>query len=607
MAASYQAPNMPGDQSGSDEVQRQHGDRRRAAFAFVDIVGYSILMSKDETRTHVRWMRILNDVIRPQTQVHHGSIVKSTGDGILAEFPTALDAVAWARAVQHAVIPESSETAGVELPVALRIAVNMGEIFATAEDIYGDSVNLAARLQEHAEPGGIVLSEPVYQEVRESLGIEVRDLGHLELKHVQHRVRAFELPPLIRGISVPVLQRRVILPSIAILPFENPSGNRDDDYFGDGIVEDITVSLASLRELLVISRASTLKYRGQRPDPRQVGEELGVRYVLFGTVRRSHRVMRISAHLYDTQSGATLWGDTAQVPPDDLFDVQDETVRRIVGGIAPYVREAEMRAALRKRPDSFTAYDYTLRALDCINSFDRLRFMQARDYLQRAMAEDREFAMPLAWAARWHSLYVGQGWSEDRAGDTATAMTLASRAIELDRQNALALATFGHLKSFLSHDYDTALVYLERALAASPSSALAWISSSPTLAYIGRGDDAIRHAEHALRLSPFDRELYFYYTVLGVAYFAAGNYDEAVRWCRMGLSENPGYTANLRYLIASLVAVGRLGEAREFAAELLRREPNFRLGVWRVSLQPFRVAEVGRTYIDGLVASGLPE
>ena len=402
---------MPGDQSGYDEAQAQHGDRRLAAFAFVDIVGYSILMSKDETRTHARWMTILNDVIRPQTRMHHGSIVKSTGDGILAEFPTARDAVAWAREVQRSVVPAAGEAAGTEPPVALRIAVNVGEIFATPDDIYGDSVNLAARLQEYAEPGGIVLSEAVHNLVHDLPGIEVRDLGRIELKHFEHRVRAYAIPPLVRGISVPAMRRRVTLPSIAVLPLENLSSNRDDDYFADGIVEDIIVSLASLRELLVISRGSTLRYRGKQPDPREVGAALGARYVLMGSFRRTQGLMRVSTQLCDADSGASLWGDRAVVPPDELFDVQDNIIDRIVTGIAPHVRDAELRAALRKRPDSFTAYDYTLRALDFITSLDRERFLQARDYLQRAMDEDREFAMPVAWAARWHSLLIGQGWS----------------------------------------------------------------------------------------------------------------------------------------------------------------------------------------------------
>ena len=597
---------MPGDQSGYDEAQAQHGDRRLAAFAFVDIVGYSILMSKDETRTHARWMTILNDVIRPQTRMHHGSIVKSTGDGILAEFPTARDAVAWAREVQRSVVPAAGEAAGTEPPVALRIAVNVGEIFATPDDIYGDSVNLAARLQEYAEPGGIVLSEAVHNLVHDLPGIEVRDLGRIELKHFEHRVRAYAIPPLVRGISVPAMRRRVTLPSIAVLPLENLSSNRDDDYFADGIVEDIIVSLASLRELLVISRGSTLRYRGKQPDPREVGAALGARYVLMGSFRRTQGLMRMSTQLCDADSGASLWGDRAVVPPDELFDVQDNIIDRIVTGIAPHVRDAELRAALRKRPDSFTAYDYTLRALDFITSLDRERFLQARDYLQRAMDEDREFAMPVAWAARWHSLLIGQGWSADPAADATKALDLAGRAIELDRRNALALATYGHVKSFLFHEYDTAMVYLDRALAACPNSSLALILASCTLAYTGRGAEAVDHAEHALQLSPFDHGLEYYHSTLAIAYYVHGSFEEAVRWSRMAADVNPAYTSNLRYLIAGLVALDRIEEARAVAADLLRLEPDFRVGEWERSRQPFRDPELKARHVERLAKAGLP-
>jgi len=259
---------MSGDQSVGDHVQGQLGDRRLVAAAFADIVGYSILMARDEIRTHARWMRILNEIIRPRAGQHHGRVVKSTGDGVLVEFADAVDSVNWARDVQRSLAPHDGDEA---LPVALRIGINLGEVIVTADDIYGDSVNLAARLQEHAEPGGIVLSEAVYERARGSIGNSADDLGYLELKHVEHPTRAFAIAPVVGGIAVPVLQRRVALPSIAVLPLQNLSRDSSDDYFGDGIVEDIIVSLASLREMLVISRPTTLKYRGQQPDPRAVG------------------------------------------------------------------------------------------------------------------------------------------------------------------------------------------------------------------------------------------------------------------------------------------------------------------------------------------------
>jgi adenylate cyclase len=579
-------------------------DRRLAAIAFADIVGYSILMARDETRTHQRWMAIFDNILHPQAALHRGRIVKSTGDGVLAEFPSAFDAVQWAADVQRAV---QVQDAGDGLPpIALRIAVHVGDIITADFDVFGDGVNLAARLQEHAPTGGIVVSEAVHNLVRGSVGAAMRDLGPLDLKNFEHPVRAFALDIADHQIEVPHIQSPGRLPSIAVLPLENIGGNPEDDYFCDGCVEDITLSLAGLHELMVISRGSTLAYRGRRSDPREVGRMFGVRYVLSGSLRRSERQVRISVELCDSQTGATLWGEKSEVGPSELFDVQDRIVRKIVGGIAPNVRAAELRNAMRKKPENFSAYDCTLRALHIMHSLDKNTFMQARDYLEKAMAEDPEFAMPIAWAARWYGLWLGQSWSVDPAADRAKALELAARAIELDGQNALALATYGHLKSWLSHDYDMALVYFDRALAACPSHSLAWLLSSPTLSYIGRGEQAVRHAEHALRLSPLDRSLFYYYGLLGLAYYAIGNYAEAVKWASMGASESPRHTANLRYLAAGLAALGRIEEAREAGRKYLEMDPAFRLSTFERTLQPFQVSELKEKHIEHLSKAGLP-
>jgi adenylate cyclase len=593
---------MPGCPSNGDSDPRM--ERRLAAVAFVDVVGYSILMGQDETRTHHRWMTVLNQIIRPQALLHRGKVVKSTGDGVLAEFPSAFDAVQWAIDVQRAA--QLQEANDPTPPIALRIAVHVGDIITTDFDVFGDGVNLAARLQEHAPAGGIAVSEAVHNLVRGSVSASMRDLGALNLKNFEHPVRAFALDIASHQVVVPHLHATGRLPSIAVLPLENIGGNPEDDYFCDGCVEDITLSLAGLRELMVISRGSTLAYRGRHPDPREVGRMFGVRYVLSGSLRRSERQVRVSVELWDTQNGATLWGEKSEIAPSELFEVQDRIVRKIVGGIAPNVRAAELRNAMRKRPENFSAYDWTLRALHVMHSLDISTFMQARDCLDKATEEDPEFAMPIAWAARWYGLWVGQGWSADPVADRAKALQLATKAIELDGQNALALATCGHLKSFLSHEYDSALVYFDRALAACPSHSLAWLLSSATLSYIGRSEEAVRHAEHALRLSPLDRSLFYYYGLLGLAYYAKGDYTEAVKWASLGASESPRHTANLRYLAAGLSALGRVDEAREAAQKFLQLDPGFRLGTFARTLQPFQLSEIRDKHIEHLIKAGLP-
>jgi adenylate cyclase len=594
---------MPTCPSNGDNAARM--DRRLAAIAFIDIVGYSILMGRDETRTHQRWMAILEQIIQPQAARHRGKVVKSTGDGVLAEFPSAFDAVQWALDVQQAV--EALRANDPLLSITLRIAVHVGDIITTEFDVFGDGVNLTARLQEHSPAGGVVLSGAVHDLVRGSLGREARDLGALELKNFENPVRAYALDPGDQAITVPKHRSASKMPSIAVLPLQNIGGDPADDYFSDGCVEDITLSLSGLRELMVISRSSTLAYRGRQPDPREVGRMFGVRYVLSGSLRRSERSVRVSVELCDTSTGATLWGEKSEVTPGELFDVQDRIVAKIVAGIAPNVRAAELRTAMRKKPENFNAYDHTLRALHIINSLEKNTFMQARDYLQQAMEEDSEFAMPVAWTARWYSLYVGQGWSADPMADRATALEFAAKAIEQDSQNALALATYGHLQSFLFHDYDSALVYFDRALGACPNHSLAWFLSSPTLSYIGRGEEAIKRADQALRLSPLDRNLFTYYSSLNLAYYALGSYEEAVKWGKLSASENPLYTANLRYLAAALAALDRLDEARDVAATIQQREPQFRLSTFERSLQPFRDREISSRYMQHLRKSGLPD
>jgi adenylate cyclase len=591
---------------GSDQVDRK-ALRRLAAVAFVDVVGYTTLMATDEAQTHLRWMRILSGLIHPKATDRRGVLVKSTGDGVLVEFGSSLDAVEWAVEVQEAVaLIQVDDDAGPPT-IALRIAVHLGDVFTTAFDVFGDGVNVAARLQEHAKPGGIVLSEAVYDLVRSNVRSPPRELGLVHLRGLERPVRLYALDPKRPLIAFPVLPRQEMLPSIAVLPLQNLSTDSGDDYFGEGIVEDIIVSLAALRELFVISRASTLAYRGQRLDPRDVGRDLGVRYVLMGTVRRSATLIRVSAQLCEAHTGAAIWGDTVEVSTGELFDVQDLIVTKIVSGIAPNVRAAELRTAMRKKPGRFTPYDHTLRALHLINDLNVEHFSEAREWLSTAMTEDPNFAMAFAWAARWHSLYVGQGWSANPWEDANRAISLAARAIELDGQNALALATYGHLKSYLFHDCELGMIYFDRALSACPNHSLAWVLSSASLSYLGRTKQAIMHAERALRLSPFDRDLSYYYMIMCLAYFADGSYEDAVKWGRMSVNENPRYSANHRFLAAALSAAGRTDESYRTAASLMRLEPDFRLGTYEHTRQPFQNSEIAFKYMKYLRQCGLLE
>jgi adenylate cyclase len=367
-------------------------------------------------------------------------------------------------------------------------------------------------------------------------------------------------------------------PSIAIVPFRVVGDEEARSYVGDGIVEDIIGALASLRELVVISRSSTLRYRGAPVDVRAIGRELGVSYALSGSVRQAGSRMRVSVELAEAGSGAVVWASHFDGVSDDVFALQDQIARRVVGTIAPQVREAELRSALRKRPDNLEAYDCALRALAQIYQLNRDDFYQARTWLDKAVVLDPGYATPYALLAVWHAIRAGQGWSSDPAADQAAVLRFATAALARDSFDAMALALCGHSKSVLRYEFEEAIALFDRAIEASPSSAVAWIRSSPTYAYIGDPDEAVRRVEEGLRLSPLDPHIFLPHAFLNLAHYVGRDYDTAIRWGHRAREENPQYTANLRILAASLAAAGHVEEAREASRALLTADPAFEVG-----------------------------
>jgi adenylate cyclase len=594
------ASSSSGDSSADDA-----GARRLAAIAFVDIVGYSILMAEDEARTHRRWMALLGDVIRPGAQRRRGRVVKSTGDGVLAEFPSALDAVEWARELQETVQrAQVAEGAGLP-PIALRIAVHIGDVMTTADDIYGDGVNVAARLQEYGEPGGVILSGAVYDLVGSMVSAHARDLGFLRLKNFEKPVRAYALPGPGSAVARPRWLRGS-RPSIAVLPFVEHGVPSEHTYFGDGVVEDIVGGLASLHELLVISRNSTLKYRERPADLPAIGSELGVRYILSGSVRRTDNRIRISAELADAETLGVLWSDRVNGDISELFTVQDRLTERVIQTIAPNIYGAEIRRIARKRTENFDAYDYMLRGLDLLYRLTPQEFDQAHEMFQKSIELDESYAVPYALIALWHSIRMNQGWSPDPPNDLASVQQFAAAALERDPLDVWALSLSGHLRSLLFRDFETAFVLFDRAIRASPNSAFAWARSSATFSYVGDAAEGRHRAEEALRLSPFDAYNFFTYTVLAIATYTQGDYEYAVTSARRAYAENPRYTANIRFLAASLAAAGSLEEARRIGQSLCQLEPGFRV---RKFCEGYAYRDPARraTLAQHLLLAGLPE
>jgi adenylate cyclase len=486
------------------------------------------------------------------------------------------------------------------------MGVHVGDIILQAGDIYGAGVNVAARLQELAEPGSLMISGAVREQVGANLQLPLVDLGDVSLRNIANPVRA------IRVATSPAQGRPRIpagvargQPAIAVLPFSALDSDSEKAYFGASIVEDIIASLAALEELRVISRGSTLRYRGTDVDLRQVRLDLGVRYVLTGSVRRDGRRYRITAELIDVETGLVLWAHSYKAENQGLFDVQDRIITQVVGTIAPRVQAAEVQRAFQKRPESMDAYDHVLQARHLLWRLEAEEFARAGTLLRRAIALDDTYAAAYALTSQWHGIRNLQGWSPDVQADARESIRLAEAAVERDSFSALALAHLGHYKSFYSRDYYTAIALFDRALSASPNSAWAWGLSSPTYSYIGDGYAAITRAERALSLSPLDPLAFWYHTSLCLAHYTNGSYREAAKWGQIALRGNPRYGSALRHTAAALSALGQAEEAFEIAHRVLDSDPNYHVSD-RVARYPYRDERQRDLLQRHLLAAGLP-
>jgi len=581
--------------------------RRLCAILAVDVAGYTRLTEADEEGTHRRLMLLRHEVLEPGVAAWHGTVVKHTGDGLLASFDSAIDGASCAIELQRTL----AERAAHDPPdqrLAWRMGLNLADTILDAGDVFGEGVNIAARLQGYAEPGGIVVTETVAQQIEGRLDVRRVDLGDLHLKNIRRPVHAFSLRPHgvpLSELSVPVGRRVDARPSVAVLPFRRQLTQEAEGYFADGVVDEIIRILSTFQDLMVIARGSTLGLGGERVDAGEIGRRLGVRYVLNGGVTRAGGKIRINADLTDAENGTVVWAERYDGDVSDLFSLQDRISLQVATMLAPNIRQQELRRALRKHPDGMDAYDLVLQAIDLLYRMEYRAFSGARGLLQQARVADEDYAPAWTYAAQWHTFRIGQGWTTDMRADSAEAERLALGAIDLDRNDATALAVCGHARSFLLHDYDAGAALLERALREGPSCALAWTLASCTCSYTGDGAEAVRRAEHSLRLSPRDPLAFFYLTNTGIAHYANGDYEQAVQLARRAASHKRTFRANLRMLTAGLVALGQLDEARATASTLMEVDPEFRLGRYR-ELCPWQDGGTRETFIDRLRQAGLP-
>jgi adenylate cyclase len=588
--------------------------RKLAAILTADVVGYSRLMGRDEAGTVARLKEHRRQYLEPALARNGGRLVKLTGDGALAEFPSAVGALRAAIEFQEAV-DQANVACQEEQRIVFRVGLHLGDLIVDGDDLYGDGVNVAARLEGQAPPGGIVVSGALHDAVAGKLQAKFADLGWLSLKNIDRQVYAYRIEMSGDGqrhsaaassgsptVPLPLPDK----PSIAVLPFQNMSGDPEQDYFSDGVVEDIITALSRAQTLFVIARNSSFTYKGRAVDIKQVGRELGVRYVLEGSVRKAGNRVRITGQLIDAASGSHIWADRFEDSLEDIFELQDRVTSDVVGAIAPNLELAEISRA-RQKVGSLEAYDYYLQSLAAFYRFTRKDHEQALCLLQKAIDLDPEFALAHAIKSHWHcGVRKSSGWDDNPVEEKRIAEGLARRAMELDRNDPRVLANVGVTLAWGLLRCQEGSDLIDQALDIDPNYALAW--SWGAVARVGLGDhvNAIKYCERALRLSPLDPRAFVAANAMACVHCLAGRYDEAISWAAKALRQHHGYPLAMQTTATSYALAGRIEDARRACALYLQLHPQARLSSIKDRMLCVREEDIEK-YANGLRLAGLPE
>ncbi len=584
--------------------------RRLAAIVSADVVAYTRLMERDEVGTHARLRARFKALIDPKIGEHGGRVVKLMGDGLLAEFPSVVDAVNWAVEVQGKVA-ELSAAEPHEQRIEYRIGVNLGDVIVDGDDIYGDGVNVAARLQEIAERGGVCISEKVQTEVRGKLNVEFVGGGTQTVKNVRDPLRIWRWSPgqveASDAALRPLAGEPIALPdkpSIAVLPFDNMSGDPELEYFADGMAEDIITALSRMPWFFVIARNTTFTYKDRAVDVKQVARELGVQYVLEGSVRKGGSRLRITAQLIDAMTGKHVWAERYDREIVDIFAVQDEVTEAIVGAVAPEFLSVEAKRAQRKDPGLLDAWECVMRGRALVWKMGREEVAEARKLFERAiqLAPSGEFGMSdLAFV---HFLEFYYRWSDSPERSSDDMMCVAEKAVAVDDHDAWAHTVLG-LVNLFARRWDEALPAVERAIDLNPNFAPALGVRGLVLALAGEADEAIESIDNADRLSPRDSFMALWIMGRFWANFIDRRYEEAVKTAKKAIRLAPNNPTYRRQLATSYAMMNRIDEAQAALQEYLRLEPNHTIADSRKI--PSKIPEHLERFIDGLRKAGLPE
>ncbi|THK34027.1 adenylate/guanylate cyclase domain-containing protein [Ensifer sp. MPMI2T] len=577
--------------------------RKLAVILAADVAGYSRLMERDEEDTHERLQTMLRDVVRPTVEGHRGRIFKTSGDGFLVEFASAIEAVRCAVDLQRATAERNKDVTQ-DRRLAFRMGINLGDVLADQEDVFGDGVNIAARLEAMAEPGGVLISHSVHEHVNRKLPMHFVDQGECLLKNIARPIRVFRVSwsaspasPGQRGRDPP--DAAPTLPqvaSIAVLPFATLSNDAEQEYFAEGLAEDLITDLSKVEGLLVIARHSSSVYRDRSMDLRAIAGELGVRYLIEGSVRRASARVRINAQLIDASNASCLWAERLDRDLADIFALQDEVVGKVINALAHALPSAGPLP--RRRVTDLEAYDLFVRGRALATQSLR-ETRAARPLLTRAIEIDPGFAGAHAWLAMSHhfdALYYGEPVEEHRAA----ARTAAAKAVEIDPENADAHIVLGYLRAY-EGEFEAGVAEFEQGLRLNPNHSAGWAHLADLRVFEGRANEAVECAENSFRLNPYPPG--DHYSFLGWAQYAAGHYQDAVETLRHPQAGGPGSKRNLA---AALARLGRTAEARRVGRKFLSEFPNFSAWQWGRT-QPFRNDSDRQHFIEGYIKAGLPD
>ena len=582
-------------------MAQEGATRRLTAILAADVAGYSRLMGADEEGTLDRLNACRRDVLDPAFFDHRGRIVKTTGDGILAEFGSVVDAVRCAVAIQES-MAERNGAAPADGRLDFRIGINVGDVIEQDGDIFGDGVNIAARLESIAEPGGICISHRVQEDTRGKVSVLFEDAGEQRLKNIENPVRVFRRS---RSSGEGAARRSLSLPdkpSIAVLPFTNMSADPEQDFFSDGITEDIITALSKLRGFFVIARNSTYTYKGKSPDVRQVARDLGVRYVLEGSVRKSGDRLRVTAQLIDAATGAHVWAERYDRSVADIFAVQDEITASVVGAIEPQLYAAEKFRFQNKAPESLDAWACVVLAMPSVWVWAGRDNEKSETLLERALELDPGYAQALSLLAWVHAARAHLGLA-DPGKVLADAHVMAMRALAQDGDDPWTHVTLGYVH-MVARRFRPAIEQLTESVDRNPSFALAHMLMGSTYAYNGMTKEGLRAIAAAERLSPRDPIQAANLSSIGSCYFVAGRYAEALDFHRRAVELRPEFGTAWRSLAASAGLTGDLDTARAALREVLRLHPTLSLD-WVERFHPIVAAETRAKYMEGLRCAGL--